>query len=224
MNSPATTTTTVVDQDEAVPDPLTTTDRQALAFLTRTNSGLRACLCTLARHGVDLREREPDRAQALLATLAPWPLYKAGQFLFDLMEWEDFMVDGDPPPLVSPDHILAQVGLPLRWLATSATATTPGLVRALPVQNTAAALDLPIRWFVATARAALEGAADDLTRLLPRPFPAPPSEAALPEDPEDLPPLEAGFYLYQDVVLGALVILGPLLAAHAPPPERPGAE
>ncbi|MFI9158820.1 NHL domain-containing protein [Kitasatospora aureofaciens] len=77
---------------------------------------------------------------------------------------------------------------------------------------------------VPTARAALEGAADDLTRLLPRPFPAPPSEAALPEDPEDLPPLEAGFYLYQDVVLGALVILGPLLAAHAPPPERPGAE
>ncbi|MFB7666945.1 hypothetical protein ACFC1R_23850 [Kitasatospora sp. NPDC056138] len=219
MNRP----TTVADQDASGSDPLTDTDHKALAFLTRTNSHLRACLCTLARHGVYLRDREPDRAQSLLTVLAPWPLFKAGQFLFDLMEWEDFMIDGDPPPLTPTDRILAQVGLPLRWMASSATATAPGLVRALPVQNTAAALDLPIRWFAATARAALEGAADDLTRLLPRPAPAPASEADLRGEAKDLPPLEAGFYLYRDVVLGALVVLGPLLAGHAPRSEQPSA-
>jgi hypothetical protein len=213
---------TAADQPHSGPDPLTGTDRDALAFLTRANSHLRACLCTLARHGVGLRQREPERAQALLTALAPWPPYKGGQFLFDLMEWEDFMVDGDPPPLVPADRILAQVGLPLRWMAASANATTPGLVRALPVQNTAAALDLPIRWFAATARAALAGAVDDLTGLLPRPSSSPATETALPgeaeppADGEELPPLEAGFYLYQDVALGALTVLGPLLAAQAP--------
>ena len=28
------------------------------------------------------------------------PYYKGGQFLFDLLEWEDFMLDGEPPPLL----------------------------------------------------------------------------------------------------------------------------
>jgi hypothetical protein len=31
-----------------------------------------------------------------------------------------------------------------------------------------------------------------------------------------LPPLEAGFHLYEDITLGALTVLGPLLADHAP--------
>jgi hypothetical protein len=27
-------------------------------------------------------------------------MFKGGQFLFDLLEWEDFMLDGDAPPLL----------------------------------------------------------------------------------------------------------------------------
>ncbi|MFD0394176.1 hypothetical protein ACFQ3Z_24905 [Streptomyces nogalater] len=45
-----------------------------------------------------LRRDTPERARLLLDTVRPWPLYKGGQFLFDLMEWEDLMVDGDPRP------------------------------------------------------------------------------------------------------------------------------
>ncbi|MET9323630.1 hypothetical protein ABZX75_26120 [Streptomyces sp. NPDC003038] len=209
------------DTGDGSTDPLTPTDHRALAFLQQTNTCLRDCLCTLARHGVALRQQEPERAQALLAALQPWPLYKGGQFLFDLMEWEDLMADGPPPPLLPPERIAATFHLPLQWIA-AVTAPTPTPLAVLPTQRTAAALDLPLRLLTATARAAIEGAGQDLTSLL-RPAPAadapadgPPPDAAAAD--EDLPPLEAGFYLYQDVALGALAVLGPLLATHAPEP------
>ena len=74
-------------------------DLALLAGLQRGNDWLRAVLCTLARRGLGFRQRHPARAEQLLAILSRYPYFKAGQFLFDLMEWEDFMLDGEPPPL-----------------------------------------------------------------------------------------------------------------------------
>ncbi|MFF5538149.1 hypothetical protein ACFY71_37855 [Streptomyces cinerochromogenes] len=208
--------------DPPATGPLTPTDHQAFAFLGHVNSSLRQCLCTLARHGVALRQGTPERARLLLDTVRPWPLYKGGQFLFDLMEWEDLMVDGDPPPLMSTERIVSACTLPVQLLA-AATAEAPGAARLVPGQRTATAFDLPLRLLTTTARTTLLGAAQDLTDLLGAPTPRPGTEGDTPtpepaaENPETpLPPLEAGFYLYEDIALGALSVLGPLLAAHAP--------
>lgn len=77
--------------------PLNPADLELLAGLGRANEWTRSLLCTLARRGTWLRQSEPERARALLAAVAAWPWYKAGQFFFDLLEWEDFMVDGPAP-------------------------------------------------------------------------------------------------------------------------------
>src|SRR5688572_21992612 len=61
---------------------------------------LRAVCCTLARRGVAFRQGHPQRASRILATLSVSPVYKGGQLLFDLLEWEDFLVDGPAPPVV----------------------------------------------------------------------------------------------------------------------------
>ena len=82
-------------------DTLGDADRAVLARIDEGNTWLRAVLCTLARRGTLLRQEEPERAAPLLEALSRWPWFKGGQFLFDLMEWEDFMVDGPPPPLVA---------------------------------------------------------------------------------------------------------------------------
>lgn len=79
---------------------LSAADLALLESLGTGNAWLRAMLCTLARRGLRFRSEHPARARELLDALAPLPLYKGGQFLFDLLEWEDFMVDGPPPPLV----------------------------------------------------------------------------------------------------------------------------
>nr|WSY54156.1 hypothetical protein OG999_31220 [Streptomyces sp. NBC_00886] len=223
-----TTTTTPPPGDPTDTGPLKPTDHRAFAFLDQVNSRVRQRLCTLARHGVALRLREPARARLLLDTVRPWPLYKGGQFLFDLMEWEDLMIDGDPPPLEPLERIISACILPVQWLAAT-TAEDPAATKVIPGRRTAAALDLPVRLLAATARAAFQGAAEDLTDLLGTPAPqdeidddtgqvtAPGTDAEDAEDGDDeLPPLEAGFYLYEDVILGALVVLGPLLAGHAP--------
>jgi hypothetical protein len=72
-------------------------DQSLHAQLLSRNQELRAALCTMARIGVAFRQAEPERAREWADRLAPHPLYKAGQFLFDLTEWEDFMLDGPPP-------------------------------------------------------------------------------------------------------------------------------
>ncbi|MEW2620113.1 hypothetical protein [Streptomyces sp. NPDC048106] len=208
----------------AATDPLTTADHRAFAFLGQVNGSLRQCLCTLARHGLALRRDDPERARLLLDTVRPWPLYKGGQFLFDLMEWEDLMVDGDPPPPMPADRIVAACTLPVQWLAAT-TAKAPVATKLVPGQRTAATLDLPLRLLATTARTALLGAALDLTDLLGPPagaeadddagYATGPGPGAEDTDTE-LPPLEAGFYLYEDIVLGALVVVGPLLGDHAP--------
>jgi hypothetical protein len=80
--------------------PLEESDLDLLARIATGNAWLRSALCTLARRGTLLRTRQPERASEIIRRLAPWPWFKAGQFLFDLLEWEDFMVDGPPPPLL----------------------------------------------------------------------------------------------------------------------------
>lgn len=216
------TTTTPPPADPTAVGPLTPTDHRAFAFLGQVNSSLRQCLCTLARHGVALRRDAPERARLLLDTVRPWPLYKGGQFLFDLMEWEDLMVDGDPPPVMPTERIVSACTLPVQLIA-GATEEAPGVAKLVPGQRTTAALDLPLRLLTTTARTTLLGAAQDLIDLL-GPRTAPDDDAGYATDPEpatedtvaELPPLEAGFYLYEDIALGALSVLGPLLADHAP--------
>jgi hypothetical protein len=80
--------------------PLTDADRAVLSAIERGNVWLRSLLCTLARRGAAFRLRAPERSDALVAALSSLPLYRGGQFLFDLMEWEDFMLDGPPPPVL----------------------------------------------------------------------------------------------------------------------------
>ncbi|MEU3412691.1 MULTISPECIES: hypothetical protein [unclassified Streptomyces] len=217
--------------DTTEPGPLTSTDHRAFAFLGHVNNGLRQCLCTLARHGVALRRDAPERARILLDTVRPWPLYKGGQFLFDLMEWEDLMVDGDPPPVMSTERIVAACTLPVQLIA-AATEETPVATKLVPGQRMTAALDLPLRLLATSARGTLLNAAQDLTDLLgPRPDPDPDDDAGHATGPEpvaddtvtELPPLEAGFYLYEDIALGVLSVLGPLLADHAPTEPAPSA-
>ena len=126
-------------------------DRAILAAIGHANLRVRGTLCTLAVYGATMRRDEPERARQLLDALATWPVFKAGQFLFDLMEWEDFMLDGDPPPLWPRDELAAALDEPRRLLSTPAGAVEAGAVEA----------------------------------------------AGHPE-------LEAGWYLYNDVVLGLL--------------------
>jgi hypothetical protein len=191
---------------------LTEQDRAALSCLAAANDWMRAVLCTLARRGVLVRRTQPERAQALLDALAPWPPYKAGQFLFDLMEWEDFMTDGPPPPPLPLERAAAVLDLPVRWLRDGFTAPFRGVREGLGLGTEPTAVDLPLRWI----RSLGEVAASALAGVWqPR--------ASHPEAAEagPLPELEPGFHLYRDVVLGAVDVLGPLLDLHAPPPAPP---
>ncbi|RKT53714.1 lectin-like domain-containing protein [Saccharothrix australiensis] len=196
-------------------------DLATLGFVHQANLRLRAVLCTLARRGVALRQAEPERARQILDALAPWPLYKGGQFLFDLLEWEDFMVDGEPPPVLSHADLVGVLDLPLRWLA--ATAAPPLAVTPAPLRQTAAAFELPVRWLAATARSALHGAVRDLAQVLGTPTAS--DDGAGDDRDGPLPALESGFYLYQDVVLGLFELTGPRLPgsiATDPPPSTAG--
>ncbi len=150
-------------------------DLRALHTIRRGNEWLRAVLCTLARRGVSFRRQYPERAGEILMVLAPWPYYKAGQFLFDLMEWEDFMLDGPPPPVL----------------------TTVLDARAL--KRLASLLNTLQAYLDGNQSQRTEGAAapmDLFGQLLQVEI------SSLVVDDRQLPPLEAGFYLYQDVVSG----------------------
>ena len=142
-------------------------DVEILTNLARSNEWLRAVLHTLARRGTAFRQRYPERAFELLQILAPFPFYKAGQFLFDLLEWEDFIVDGSSPrprSEVFDTGSLRAVGSVLRGLRGYVDGALP---REMNMFNGFDPMD-----FVMS-----EG---------------------------DLPPLQPGFYLYQDIVLGLL--------------------
>jgi hypothetical protein len=126
------------------------TDAALRQMLAQRNEIMRQALCTLARLGVAFRRAEASRARGWADELSVHPFYKGGQFLFDLLEWEDFMLDG-PPPVVLEAAELAEALRPLLGLLGQVVPPLPAF-----------------------------GA---------------------------LPALEAGFYLYRDVVLG-LVWLG----------------
>ena len=82
------------------PEALEPEDVRVLRMVQGGTQWLRAVLCTLARRGVAFRQEHPDRARQILESLSASPLYKGGQFLFDLLEWEDFMIDGAPPKIL----------------------------------------------------------------------------------------------------------------------------
>lgn len=145
-------------------------DLRALQAIQRGNEWLRAILCTLARRGVAFRKKYSERASEILMILAPLPYYKAGQFLFDLMEWEDFMLDGPTPPVLT-SALDVRALKRLASLLNTIQATLDGS------QAAAAPPDL----FGQLLQV-------EITSLI--------------VDDRQLPPLEAGFYLYQDVVLG----------------------
>ena len=168
-------------------------DLNLLSSLGGFNEWLRAVLCTLARRGVAFRQDDPERASQLLQVLSPFPYYKAGQFLFDLLEWEDFMLDGPEPPIVPTVLDAASLGRLAQWLDELRSAIDSSLdFEAMP------------RWQVEPGQT------------------GPNQEFG----PEKLPPLEPGFYLYQDVVLGvvdsALVLMAAGEAGETKPPGDSG--
>ncbi|GMR13106.1 MAG: hypothetical protein BMS9Abin29_1306 [Gemmatimonadota bacterium] len=154
-------------------DGLEEQDLRVLETWRRGGIWTRGVLSTLARRGIAFRHAHPERAEVLIRLLQRDPLYKGGQFLFDLMEWEDFMLAGPPAELVR-------------------TTLDPASLTRLAD-------------FLHKVRAHLDGALID----------APPSALevmAHPATPEELlPPLEGGFYLYEDVVLGVVRSVGPTL-------------
>lgn len=159
-------------------------DLAILAAIQRGNEWLRAVLCTLARRGTAFRRTDPERAQQLLQVLSPFPWYKGGQFLFDLMEWEDFMLDGHPPEIVS-------TTLDARALKRIAALLT-------------------------TLKGYLDSSfSDELLQNLKV------EVESSTDQKHNLPPLEPGFYLYQDVVLGVLNSAAPLVLASESPDIKP---
>ena len=140
-------------------------DLDLLSAIRGHDDALRALLCTLARTGVALRQHSPKRARRWLDELSAHPLFKGGQFLFDLLEWEDFLLDGEPPALLD------------RNAVRFALERIAGALRSL-------------------------GSALDGREAQPLTFD--PSAAM---DAANLPELEPGFYLYQDIVLGVVSML-----------------
>lgn len=172
--------------DAGSPGPLSGGDLAALAAMADGNQWTRSVLCTLARRGVALRRREPARADALIGAVSAWPWFKGGQFLFDLMEWEDFMVDGEPPAVI-----------PTVLDATALARFSKLLTQLQGVLDGAAAGPVPQMHHVEVeageAGDAWDGGAEGA------------------EGVEDLPELEQGFHLYRDVVLGVFTAISPLL-------------
>ncbi|WKB51324.1 hypothetical protein [Eleftheria terrae] len=78
-----------------------------LDALQTHDQNLRAVLCTLTRHGVAFRQMQPDRSAGWLDTLNVHPLYKGAQFLFDVLEWEDYILDGPQPAPLDRKALLA---------------------------------------------------------------------------------------------------------------------
>lgn len=187
-------------------------DRAALGFADGLNARLREVLCTLARRGAAIRQDDPQRARQILDALAPWPFYKGGQFLFDLLEWEDFMIDGEPPATMSRATFGKLLDLPVSWVDAAFAAIdthAPGPVRPI-IANP------PVRWLTATAQSTLHGVVRGLTGLI-APSDTPDTDRGADDT---LPPLQGGFYLYEDVVLGLFDLIGARLP-HVAGPEHP---
>lgn len=150
-------------------------DKAILEAIERGSEWFRAVLCTLARRGVAFRQQHSERAKQILEALSTSPFYKSGQFLFDLMELEDFMLD-ETAPAVVPTALDAAALNRLAVLLNSIKAHLDGAVE----QETPESSTLEVLSNVVVT--------------------------------EELPPLEASFYLYQDVILGLVQTVGLHLA------------
>jgi len=85
-------------------------DRQLVDGIARATLRGRALLCALARRGKLVARDEPLRAGALLAASQASPLYKGARLLFDLLELDDLMLDGPPPPPLAGEDLGASFG------------------------------------------------------------------------------------------------------------------
>lgn len=115
-------------------------DLALLDALRQHDQGLRAILCTLARQGMALRRSAPARAAAWLDQLAPHPLLKGGQFLFDLLEWEDFMLDGAAPALLDAQSlrtVLDRLAGVLRGVGAALDGAAPAPARSAGAETVA---------------------------------------------------------------------------------------
>jgi hypothetical protein len=110
-------------------------DRAVLELAGAGQQWLRAVLCTLARRGVEFRLAHAERSQMLLDSLSTSPVYRSGQFLFDLLELEDFMIDGEPPPVVPTvldERSLHQIAAMIRRLQRGLDGGLPPVVEPPP--------------------------------------------------------------------------------------------
>ena len=168
-------------------DPESHLRAEDIALLESLRSGgewLRAILGTLARRGRSFRNADPERTRALLDALSVYPWYKGGQFLFDLMEWEDFLIDGPPPMLVP----------------TTLDAATLSRLAAIFEQ-------VRLHFDSATKQ---QGVGIQISNSL--------------ATDQDLPDVEPGMYLSEDVVLGIIQSVLPSFVArlHIPTGVRSG--
>jgi hypothetical protein len=191
-------------------------DRAQLEAIGRANAWVRGVACTLARRGVAFREADAPRSRALLDALSTWPAYRAGQLLFDLLELEDFMVDGEQPDAVAtalPPVAMQRLADLLRALQRHLDGAPPDIVAIglapAALQRLAGVVRAVKRQIDGALRGSHDGHAAAVYPLV--------ADLAAP-----LPPLEAGFYLYDDVVLGIWASTMPLAARDRPPaPARP---
>jgi hypothetical protein len=191
-------------------------DRAQLDAILAANAWVRGVACTLARRGVAFREADGPRSRALLDALSTWPAYRAGQLVFDLLELEDFMIDGEPPDVVAMTlppvalHRLAELLRTVQRLLDGAQPDIGALALAPAALQRVAGVLRAVKRHIDGAVRGHDG------QVAPSRSPAGDAAATLP-------PLEAGFYLYDDVVLGIWASTGPLgpsdrpLAPSAPP-------
>lgn len=69
-------------------------DASLLSLFSERSEDMKAVLCLLAQMGVRWRRMESALCSDWVQLLEPHPFYKGGQVLFDLLEFEDFMLDG----------------------------------------------------------------------------------------------------------------------------------
>src|SRR5512141_796200 len=105
-------------------------------------------LAALAHHNAAaLRRDDPARARAWIEALSVHPYYKGGQFLFDLLEWEDFMLDGEAPPVLDEVTVAAALDRAARVLDALRAAIDSRPLEVQPVATRVAvsdpAVDLP---------------------------------------------------------------------------------
>lgn len=103
---------------------LTAADQALLGQLLPVLDDMRSSACLLARMGVYWRRRDPDRCARWLEILETHPFYKLGQVMFDLLEWEDYMLDGEPPA-IEPELVRSLVNRMLRQAGYRIDAFSP---------------------------------------------------------------------------------------------------